>query len=154
MTFDFAPGFPPDIQGDVMSRMTHFANVVPLWCDRIEVKYDHDRTDAYAVVWVNYASRNACLAITGSYLDLSEDRRDRVMLHEFCHLYTCQISDIAKNILEEYAEGSALKVANAVITERLESATEDMAIMISRLLAGPTSAGGRVSGPSCAKDQP
>lgn len=132
---------------DVSKRLYANEAVVPAWCDRIEVKYDPNNTECYACIWVEYANRYAIIAITGSYVDLPEARKQRVILHELCHLYTAPISDVAKNILKEYVEAAGLKVANGIITERLESATEDLAIMISHILPGPASAGGLLQEP-------
>jgi len=149
MTIEVMPGVPPEVSGDVMARLSHFRRVIPAWCDRIEVKYDPDDIVCYARIWVNYSNRNACIAISGSYLSLSDLRRDRVLVHELAHLYTCPISDAAKNITERYIKDEAgLSVADGIITERLESSTEDLAILFSNVLAyRPANTGMAVSVP-------
>lgn len=123
---EVAEGMDIALATDVSARIERFANIVPAWCRRIKIQYDSNNTDAYAVVWVNYSNRNAVIAITGSYLELSHERRDLVIAHELCHIHTSIISDAAEDVLRNHLDGPSLETARLLIRERLESATEDL----------------------------
>lgn len=133
----FCPSVPVEIHEAVSGHIIRAIPVLPAWVNTCHVYYEAE-AEHYACVIVQTQTRNITLTISGYFLKVGHEKRERVIFHEFAHCYTSPISDAARESLKAIVGNDyptpGSKVANLFVDEMMEQATEDLAALFQRLM--------------------
>jgi len=135
ITVKWDASFPADLRVVVEPLIRDHLHYLPSWVAEVPVFWvDGMECPAQARVQEEY--RWIAIDIGPSFF--SGQDRAHMILHEFCHAYTIPPTKVAKECIrnfcpEETAPG--LRIAEDVITQRMEAATEDLTLMLERIRA-------------------
>jgi hypothetical protein len=134
MIFDYCPALPPEIKALVESLIERHAPLLPAWVAEVYVQWAPG-SEANAEVTVSDEYRRLTLSIGPGFLTFPGDRSHTIR-HEFCHAYTIPISARARECICKCfdSETPGTRIAEHAIQQRMEAATEDLAIMLRRVL--------------------
>jgi hypothetical protein len=127
-------GSPENIVALVDPLVAKWKHLFPHWLNEFEMFWrEHDDCKAEMTVTAEY--RRASLKICPGFITSSPAQQEHIIVHEFCHCYTCPITAAAIQAIQKFFPDSptpGTEIAEMFIRERMEACTEDLALMLER----------------------
>jgi len=130
--FEFEPNFPTDLLHSVAGLLKRYEWLVPLWCQRILVRFrgdSEDGEDADCTTRKDY--RWSVITIRGNFLEETERGRRISIVHELVHIPTTRVFSYAADTVDLlFKDGDAPKFHQHIkdgLREHYEAGVQDLA---------------------------
>lgn len=127
---------PAEVRAVVEPLVEKYLVLAPGWLKEVSVYWDEGSSGAAMTTRDEY--RDCILYVGPWFLSCDADERDSIIRHEYMHLYTTPIKRIAfdciQNIVGPDYPTPGSRIAECEIDRLHEAMTEDLSILIGRLL--------------------
>ena len=135
MTTRFTQAFPSLLKESVLTHFDAVKWLLPLWVQTASFDYIADGP-YYLEIVVHKDYREIYINVAKDWVDLADDRRRGMMIHELIHCFTVPLKTAVCEALEDLDVDEKIeKLIYRNINKAMESVTQDFAYVVERHLS-------------------